>query len=310
MPVRRPNRAFRASVLIVGSGTTVDHAPTRLAAADLRTVLALADDLLEVRRGIELSSVLLRRVATAVGADSATLTHLDLHSQQEVVLRWPAAEPDPGALEAYQALGRTHPLRDPLLAVRRHGAQRPAALRISDVLSERGWRNTALHREAMPGVTDQLCLSVRRNGDVVHAVTLGRSSGRFTDRQRDMLLASGAHVCAAVRRTPVEETMGLRLSPRPAWVPLSSAPGVGMPDGSAVGTESATGPGLTEREREVLALVVDGLTDAQIARRLELQPSTVSRHLHRIYARHGLANRAAAARFYTAAVAGSSSAQA
>ena len=48
----------------------------------------------------------------------------------------------------------------------------------------------------------------------------------------------------------------------------------------------------------MLAHVVDGLTDAQIARRLDLRPSTVSRHLHRIYTRHGLANRAAAARFY------------
>ena len=58
-----------------------------------------------------------------------------------------------------------------------------------------------------------------------------------------------------------------------------------------------TGGLLSPRELEVLHLVAEGATDAQVARRLGLQSSTVSKHLSRIYARLGLPNRAAAVRY-------------
>lgn len=69
-----------------------------------------------------------------------------------------------------------------------------------------------------------------------------------------------------------------------------------MPLQSAPGLDSTTtaASGLTSREREVLTLVAQGLGDAQIARRLGVAPATMSKHLHRIYRRHGVANRAAA----------------
>jgi predicted ATPase/DNA-binding CsgD family transcriptional regulator len=53
---------------------------------------------------------------------------------------------------------------------------------------------------------------------------------------------------------------------------------------------------LSERELEVLRLVADGLTDAQVARELYLSPRTVGWHLRSIYRKLGVPSRAAAAR--------------
>jgi DNA-binding NarL/FixJ family response regulator len=45
---------------------------------------------------------------------------------------------------------------------------------------------------------------------------------------------------------------------------------------------------LTEREREVLALMAEGYSNAEIARRLVLSPKTVERHIGHIFDRLGL----------------------
>jgi DNA-binding CsgD family transcriptional regulator len=55
--------------------------------------------------------------------------------------------------------------------------------------------------------------------------------------------------------------------------------------------------GLTPREVEVLGLVAEGLTSAQIAERLFLSPRTVHRHLNSIYHKLGVSSRSAATRF-------------
>jgi pimeloyl-ACP methyl ester carboxylesterase/DNA-binding CsgD family transcriptional regulator len=61
-------------------------------------------------------------------------------------------------------------------------------------------------------------------------------------------------------------------------------------------TRAPSGPGpLSEREREVLRLVAEGLSDAEIARRLIVSPHTVHRHVANIRAKLGQPSRAAAA---------------
>ena len=52
---------------------------------------------------------------------------------------------------------------------------------------------------------------------------------------------------------------------------------------------------LTTREREVMALIADGLTDAQIAVRLHVSPHTVHRHVANVRTKLGVGSRAAAA---------------
>ena len=52
---------------------------------------------------------------------------------------------------------------------------------------------------------------------------------------------------------------------------------------------------LTPREREVLALVVEGLGDSEIAHRLTLRRRTVSHHVSKLLDKSGLPNRSALA---------------
>lgn len=52
--------------------------------------------------------------------------------------------------------------------------------------------------------------------------------------------------------------------------------------------------GLTPREDEVLSLVAEGLTNAEIARRLWVAPSTVAKHLEQAYRKLGVGSRTAA----------------
>jgi non-specific serine/threonine protein kinase len=55
--------------------------------------------------------------------------------------------------------------------------------------------------------------------------------------------------------------------------------------------------GLSARELDVLRLVVDGLTDAEIGARLYISPRTVARHLYTIYQKLGVNSRTAATAF-------------
>jgi len=58
---------------------------------------------------------------------------------------------------------------------------------------------------------------------------------------------------------------------------------------------SGTNPDLTEREREVLALVGTGMANKQIARRLGIREGTVKAHLTSVFQRIGVRDRTAAA---------------
>jgi two-component system nitrate/nitrite response regulator NarL len=54
------------------------------------------------------------------------------------------------------------------------------------------------------------------------------------------------------------------------------------------------GPRLTAREREVLKLVAEGRSAPEIGRRIHLSPATVKSHLHALYEKLGVTERAAA----------------
>ena len=88
---------------------------------------------------------------------------------------------------------------------------------------------------------------------------------------------------AAGRALAPEQAIALArrpIAPRPA--PAGSHPGYPA--------------GLSAREVEVLRLVAEGLTDAQVAARLFLSPYTVKAHLRTIYGKLDAPSRTAAAR--------------
>jgi two-component system, NarL family, response regulator LiaR len=59
--------------------------------------------------------------------------------------------------------------------------------------------------------------------------------------------------------------------------------------------QPAVGHDLTEREREVLALIAEGLSNDEIAARLVISPFTVRNHVSAVMSKLGAANRAQAA---------------
>jgi pimeloyl-ACP methyl ester carboxylesterase/DNA-binding CsgD family transcriptional regulator len=72
------------------------------------------------------------------------------------------------------------------------------------------------------------------------------------------------------------------------------APFLGVPEPSRGTSPEGVGE-LSERERQVLRLVADGLSDSEIADRLVLSPHTVHRHVANIRRKLGLHSRSAAA---------------
>jgi non-specific serine/threonine protein kinase len=117
------------------------------------------------------------------------------------------------------------------------------------------------------------------------------------ERARDAAAAAlGETAFAAAlaegRAMPLERAVAYALA-----LPVPAA-GSAAASASAPGRSSHIYPaGLTEREVEVLRLVAQGLTSAQVAERLVISPVTVSTHLRNIYGKIGANTRAAAAKF-------------
>jgi DNA-binding NarL/FixJ family response regulator len=66
---------------------------------------------------------------------------------------------------------------------------------------------------------------------------------------------------------------------------------------STVSSADELPDGLTPREAEVLELIADGLTNAQIAEHLVVSPATVKSHINHLFAKAGIRDRAQAVRY-------------
>jgi DNA-binding CsgD family transcriptional regulator len=112
-------------------------------------------------------------------------------------------------------------------------------------------------------------------GDAVHGFERGGAPYEAADARRDLattLSALGRDDAAAREAAVARER-------------LRALAGAGEPPLA----------GLTAREREVLALLAEGLTNREIAERLVLSEHTVHRHVSHVLAKLGLPSRAAAA---------------
>lgn len=90
---------------------------------------------------------------------------------------------------------------------------------------------------------------------------------------------------------PLDQIIARATAKQPGDVPDSDQPGDRpAPTGSAF-------PVLTAREMEVLALLVDGRTNPEIAEVLFISPRTVSVHVTHILEKLGVENRSAAVAF-------------
>jgi NarL family two-component system response regulator LiaR len=129
---------------------------------------------------------------------------------------------------------------------------------------------THLIRRQFPQV-QVIALTSFKEGDLVkHALSAGAIGYLLKDVSADEL-ARAIRAAHAGRAT---------LSPEAAQALVET-------------TNQSPAPGLdlTEREREVLALMVEGLNNTQIAGRLSVSPSTVKSHVSNILAKLGVASR-------------------
>ncbi len=153
-------------------------------------------------------------------------------------------------------------------------------------------------------------------GDVARAVRLLGAADRLRDlvgaprasheqgRHDRTMAAARAQLDAEVLATAWDE--GHTMSPvqilTRAEGPVPTEAASGQPEMTQstprVPAEAAGIPTrLTAREVEVLRLVAEGLSDAQVAERLVLSPRTVHKHLTSIYAKLGVHSRSAATRY-------------
>jgi DNA-binding CsgD family transcriptional regulator len=103
------------------------------------------------------------------------------------------------------------------------------------------------------------------------------------------------------RLVQLESRSHVLLPTEPAWSRLVDEVGEFLGSGEPPAMSDLNLTALSAREREVLALVAEGLSNEQVAADLVLSERTVERHLSNIYAKAGVSGKAArvavAARF-------------
>ena len=97
--------------------------------------------------------------------------------------------------------------------------------------------------------------------------------------------ATPEELLAAIRVVAAGEALLAPAATRHLVDAFVSRPSLGRPDARLVGE-------LTGREREVLRLIAQGLSNAEIAGRLVVSPATAKTHVSRILAKLGLRDRA------------------
>ena len=141
-------------------------------------------------------------------------------------------------------------------------------------------------------------------------------AGRYADAERQLAEALRlADACAApferaltlliraelrVATGAIDEARQLADDVRSICEPLDARPTLARVNGllEQIDSKQLGHPaGLTDREVEVLRLVAQGLTDAEVAEQLFIARRTVNTHLTSIYTKLGVGSRAAATRF-------------
>lgn len=133
------------------------------------------------------------------------------------------------------------------------------------------------------------------------ALALADTCGATYERALTQLALAGHHAATgdhAAAQTTLSEARVVftDLGAAPALTEAEALARQLLATGESPAPTSTPPAGLSAREVEVLRLVAEGLTDAEVAARLFLSPRTVSGHLRSIYAKLGISSRSAATR--------------
>jgi DNA-binding NarL/FixJ family response regulator len=152
-----------------------------------------------------------------------------------------------------------------------------------------GVEATRAVRANYPGV-QVIVLTTYSDDESVFAALRAGARGYLTkDAEADELARAirRVHDGKAMLDSDVQARLLDRLDapPAPAAAPAISGPAAPRPDD------------LTSREVEVLGLIAQGLSNAEIARDLVLSEATVKTHINRLFAKTGVRDRAQAVRY-------------
>jgi DNA-binding CsgD family transcriptional regulator len=269
----------------------------RLRRADLESILMFLADVEEHQLGY--SPLLLARLLDLIPCAEIVYQEYDHRARRSRYLlgfgpggpsRWGSANgnesrPDDGD-DLYWRAG---PCPIVQYRIREHDL---GAVRLSDLIPRLRFRELPVYREYFRslGIDQMLDLGLPDRSLRQRSLILFRAEGDrdFSERDRAVLELLRPHLYvleaqAALRRRLAEALREQR--------PCEG-------NGSVYGH-------LTRREREVIELVAEGTTNAEIAAQLWVAPSTVKKHLEHIYAKLGVGRRAAVAAMHTRRASGS-----
>lgn len=211
-------------------------------------------------------------VLTAIAGDKADYTEVDRSCGDFRVLVWPEPTQLHTLEDARREVTKQHPVLP--LFLRRTPTD---ALLLSDFFSQIEYHRQPLYGEFFGplGVEDQLTVGVTGpRATRVAAISVDRDSRSFSDTDRRVVNLLHPHLVRAHRNAM---TYSAALSA-----------GTPPPRDDRIGR-------LTDRERQVLALVAAGLDNAAIARELDISAGTVRKHIEHLLRGLGVPNRTAAA---------------
>lgn len=154
---------------------------------------------------------------------------------------------------------------------------------------------SAMTRVIMLTYTDdpQVVRSAIGNGAVGYLV-----HGSFTPEELTRAVHDAARGANPLSEAAISALVGAvrgdRTSPGPAPEPPPGADSAGRIAASSAGPERLDRHGLSERETDVMRLIVQGRSNGEIAAKLFLAEKTVKNHVNRIYAKLGVTSRGAA----------------
>jgi DNA-binding NarL/FixJ family response regulator len=151
-----------------------------------------------------------------------------------------------------------------------------------------------------------LVTGIRMAEDDMDGLALVRAAGELVPGIRTIVLsmyedayhvdgafAAGAHAYVLKTAHPDDLTSAVRQ----VFDHSVFLPGAGRPPAADKTPLLADSPGLTRREKEILQLVAEGHSNAELARMLWVTEQTVKFHLSNIYRKLGVSNRTEASRW-------------
>lgn len=250
-------------------------AASRLGAYDFRAVLEFLDQVRELDPDDAYAVEVLARVPSVVACDLVLYQQVDLRARQFRGLIGFGQTDDEGGADdeaQYWAAGPC-PLTD-----YRDRTRDVIATRLQDIISLRRYRELPICRDYYQpvGLHPFLDLGIATDPRDFRSLVLFRGTDvpDFSERDRDVLELLRPHFMAREARAELYRRL--------------------IHDDAAAEDPPDDDSALTLREREIVYLVGQGKTNAEIAAELWITPGTVKKHLEHVYEKLGVSGRAAA----------------